>query len=144
MEAKKRGELDFRVSLVSEKIIDRHGISYALCLGIKRCLSGLKIEKNSWIFLDGALKAPEEFSRQKTIIKGDEKIPVISLASIMAKVTRDRIMQKLHKKYPQYGFNAHKGYGTALHVEKIQSFGASKIHRKTFEPVKSIAKTQII
>lgn len=132
LEAKKRGELDFRVSLVSEKIIDRHGISYALCLGIKRCLSGLKIEKNSWIFLDGALKAPEEFSRQKTIIKGDEKIPVISLASIMAKVTRDRIMVRLSKKFPEFNFHIHKGYGTRMHLLAIKEFGVTPSHRRSF------------
>src|SRR3989344_4097483 len=80
MEAKKRGELDFRVALISERVIDRHGISYALRLGIKRCLIGLGLTEESQIFLDGSLKAPERFVHQTTVIRGDEKIPIISLA----------------------------------------------------------------
>ncbi len=74
---------------------------------------------------------------QKSIIKGDEKVFSISAASIIAKVTRDRIMQKMDKKYPQYGFAQHKGYGTELHIKNLKKFGHCKIHRKTFEPIKS-------
>ena len=68
----------------------------------------------------------------KTIVKGDEKYTAIKLASIVAKVTRDRYMLKLHKKYPQYGFSEHKGYGTKAHVAAIKRYGLSKFHRLTF------------
>src|SRR3989338_2167354 len=88
LEAKKEKLLDFAVSLVSEKVIDRKGIVYAVKLGIKRCFNKLKVKSDSQIFLDGSLEAPKEFRHQRTIIKGDEKIPIISLASIVAKVVR--------------------------------------------------------
>jgi ribonuclease HII len=131
-EAKKRGELDFKVALVSEKVIDRRGIAYALRLGIKRCLARLEASPEDQVFLDGALKAPPLFARQLTVIKGDEKIPVISLASICAKVIRDRKMIKLSKKFPQFNFHIHKGYGTRLHREAIQKYGLTELHRKSF------------
>ena len=82
--------------------------------------------------LDGGLHAPKEFTFQKTIIKGDEKEFAISLASIAAKVTRDWCMKKVSKKYPQYGFDIHKGYGTAKHILVIKKQGISGIHRKSF------------
>lgn len=133
MEAKKMGELDFRVALVSEKIIDKHGIAYAIRLGIKRVLKRLDIQGGeTQVFLDGALKAPQEFTHQLTVIRGDEKIPVISLASICAKVVRDRKMVKLAKKYPQYEFDLHKGYGTRIHREAILKYGLTELHRLSF------------
>ncbi len=132
LEAKKRRDLDFHVALVSEKVIDRHGISYALRLGIKRCLTALSVTANSQIFLDGALKAPVEFTHQLTVVRGDEKIPIISLASIVAKVTRDRKMVKLSKKFPQFGFHIHKGYGTRGHVSALRQYGTTELHRLSF------------
>ncbi len=132
IEAKKRGELDFAVSLVSEKVIDRHGISYALRLGIKRCLEKVGVEARDQIFLDGSLKAPVEFSHQLTVIRGDEKIPVISLASICAKVTRDRKMVKFAKKFPKFDFDINKGYGTRVHLSALAKYGFTAIHRRSF------------
>lgn len=131
-EARKRGELDFKVALISEKVIDRHGISYALRLGIKRCLKGLEASLDDQIFLDGSLKAPIEFKHQLTVIKGDEKIPVISLASICAKVVRDRKMVRLSKKFPKYDFHLHKGYGTRMHLSAIRKYGSTELHRLSF------------
>lgn len=131
-EAKKKGELDFKVSLVSERVIDRHGISYAIRLGIKRCLAGLKLSTESQIFLDGGIKAPVEFKHQLTVIKGDEKIPIVSLASICAKVVRDRKMVKFAKKYPKYDFDLHKGYGTLIHRQALQKYGSTELHRQSF------------
>jgi len=131
-EVQPRTNINFAVVLVSEKIIDKHGIAYAIRLGIKKCLTKLKVSNNSRIFLDGGIKAPDNFLHQKTIIKGDEKIPVISLASICAKVTRDRFMVKLSKKYSQYNFHIHKGYGTLLHRRLIKKHGPSVVHRKSF------------
>lgn len=130
--ARKRGELDFHVALVSEKMIDKRGISFAIRLGIKRCLTKLRVKEDSQIFLDGSLKAPENFKHQLTVIKGDEKIPVISLASIVAKVTRDRKMVKLSKKFPKYHFHTHKGYGTLAHRQALAKYGSTGIHRLTF------------
>lgn len=129
---KREGQIDFAVSLISEKIIDKKGIVYAIQLGINKCLVKLKISKDSTIFLDGGIRAPSNFIYQKTIIRGDEKISVISLASICAKVMRDRYMVRLSKKYPKYGFNIHKGYGTLKHRQNIKKYGLSKVHRESF------------
>ncbi|MFA6251776.1 MAG: ribonuclease HII [Candidatus Paceibacterota bacterium] len=84
------------------------------------------------IFLDGGLHAPKEFIHQETIIKGDELHPIISMASIVAKVSRDRIMTNYAVEYPEYGFERHVGYGTKAHYEAIKKHGQTKIHRKTF------------
>lgn len=131
-EAKKKGELDFAVALISEKVIDTKGISAAIKLGIKRCLDKLEAGSGDQVFLDGSLHAPQEFIHQKTIIRGDEKIPVISLASVCAKVTRDTYMKKLAKKYPEYCFEDNKGYGTKVHMAALNKFGPSVVHRTSF------------
>lgn len=132
-EAKRRGDLDYAVSLVSESVIDKHGITYAIKLGIARVLKHLNAPPDeTQVFLDGSLKAPKEYMHQTTIIKGDEKVPIISLASICAKVVRDRRMVKLSKKFPEYNFHIHKGYGTRMHKEALRLHGLSTIHRKSF------------
>lgn len=140
-EWQKEGWFDFVIKNKTASAIDRLGISQCL----KKCIEeGLKeisekIEPNSEIkiYLDGSLKAPQEFINQETIIKGDEKIPLISTASIIAKVFRDTYMEKLQKqmqeaKMPDYGFDKHKGYGTKTHLEAISKYGLSKYHRKSF------------
>lgn len=132
LEARREGVLDFAVSLVSEKMIDRKGISYAIRLGIKRSLTTLGVPEDSQIFLDGGIKAPPKFNHQLTVVRGDEKIPVVSLASIVAKVIRDRRMIKLSKKFPNFGFQTHKGYGTSMHRRAIQKYGPTEAHRQTF------------
>lgn len=132
LEARKSGVLNFAVSLVSEKVIDRRGISYAIRLGIKRCLAVLAVPEDSQVFLDGGIKAPAEFRHQLTVVRGDEKIPIVSLASIVAKVIRDKRMVKLSKKFPEFSFHTHKGYGTNQHRRAIREFGATIIHRRSF------------
>lgn len=132
-ERKGNVDLNYGVAFVSSKIIDVKGISYSLRLAIKKSLRKLKVDPlRTMVFLDGGLKAPKEFNFQKTIIKGDEKEPIISLASIVAKVARDRKMIFHSKKFPQYGFEIHKGYGTLLHRQKIKKHGLSELHRKSF------------
>jgi len=115
---------------VSYKTIDKINIHKAALLGVEKVLK--KFKKNPDLtLLDGSLRAPKEY-KQKTIIRGDEKNPLIAAASIIAKVCRDRKMVSLHKKYPNYGFNKHKGYGTKLHYEKLKKNGPCKIHRKSY------------
>lgn len=138
LEARKRGELDFHVALISERVIDQRGISHAIRLGIERCLEKLGAVSADQIFLDGSLRAPARFRKQQTVIKGDEKIAVISLASICAKVTRDRKMVNLAKKFPKYGFEVHKGYGTKAHYVALQKYGPAEAHRRSF--LKSLTK----
>lgn len=132
LQARKEGKLDFAVSLVSERVIDNRGISYAIRLGIKRSLAVLGVSESSQIFLDGGIKAPERFSHQLTVIKGDEKIPTISLASIVAKVIRDKRMVRLSQKFPEYNFHIHKGYGTTEHRRMIRKFGPTEVHRRSY------------
>lgn len=84
------------------------------------------------VYLDGGLKAPKEYVNQQTIIKGDELHPVISCASIVAKVSRDKVMANHAKEYPEYGFEKHSGYGTKAHYEAIKKHGSTVLHRKTF------------
>ena len=128
----KKGECNFKVSMISAKEIDKIGISKAIKKCIFSSLSALRVSISDPILLDGSLKAPIEYKKQKTIIKGDEKEPIIALASIVAKVCRDRLMIRLAKKYPEYGLESHKGYGTKLHYEAIKAKGLSPIHRRSF------------
>ena len=128
----------YAVTSVSHSVIDKKGIRHACSLAVKNVLKKLlyrnPIIHNSKfiILLDGSLAAPPEYKHQQTIIKGDEKVPLIAAASIVAKVHRDRYMTRLAKKYPQYGFEKHKGYGTIMHREATRKHGMSEAHRKTF------------
>jgi len=112
--------------------IDAIGISICIQKLIAETLDELNATPIDKIFLDGSLNAPAEFPNQETIIKGDEKIPVISCASIIAKVLRDRKMTDFHAEFPEYGLDKHKGYGTSKHMEAIKKHGVSKIHRLTY------------
>lgn len=122
---------------VGNKIIDKLGITKAASRAVKNCFKKLNIrytiqDTKYLIKLDGSLYAPAEYKNQQTIIKGDEKVPIIAAASIIAKVTRDRKMTRLAKKYPEYSFDIHKGYGTKLHCKAIKRYGMCDIHRRSF------------
>ena len=134
---KSSGSLDYSVTLISNKIIDERGLSFAIAKAMRDSLK--KLQKSSGfkpqeclVLLDGGLHAPAEFIFQKTIIKGDEKEFAISLASIAAKVTRDAHMEKMAKKYGAFHFDVHKGYGTARHIMAIKKEGITPIHRRSF------------
>jgi ribonuclease HII len=130
---KKEKQLDYFVSYESAKRIDTIGLSKAVKNCIQISIEKLKLKPHECIvLLDGGLKAPIQFKNQKTIIKGDEKERSIAFASIIAKVSRDAIMCQLAKKYPQYNFEIHKGYGTKMHRSAIEKHGFSPIHRKSF------------
>lgn len=134
---KKEGQTDFHVSFQSKKTIDTKGISYAIKKALNDSLDGLcsRIGTNIsrlHVLLDGGLKASPKYKNQKTIIRGDEKKIVIALASICAKVARDKKMISFGKEYPRYGFEIHKGYGTKRHYEAIRKYGPCPLHRLTF------------
>ena len=126
------GDVRFAVEFESAETIDEEGIAVAvrraLWRGVNKLAPDAALVK---IQLDGALRAPPEYS-QETIVNGDELIPLISLASIAAKVSRDRLMLVLAKEYPQYGFEQHKGYGTKLHYEMLKKHGLCVIPRRSF------------
>ncbi|MEA3399339.1 MAG: ribonuclease HII [Patescibacteria group bacterium] len=131
VDCKNDDRCDFAYSFVSAEMIDKFGISKAIKKALETALSKIGSSKD-FIYLDGRLKAPEKYIHQKTIIKGDELHPIISLASIIAKVSRDRVMFNFSKKYPNYRFEKHVGYGTKAHYQAIKSNGLTPIHRKSF------------
>lgn len=145
----------YAVSFSSAKIIDEKGIVYAIKSAMDRALKKIERQLSNSItdsedcgnkektisnfdfssvkvLLDGSLKAPERYINQKTIIDGDAKEPIIALASICAKVLRDRRMKKLSFIFSEYGFDIHKGYGTKAHYMAIKKHGLSSEHRKSF------------
>jgi ribonuclease HII len=121
------------VQFSSALYIDTYGIVPAVRRAIARALRALEVEpEEAEILLDGALRAPARFVRQTTIIRGDQTEPIISMASVAAKVKRDRLMRRLAARYPEYGFDIHKGYGTKKHRDLIRILGLCDIHRRTF------------
>jgi ribonuclease HII len=127
-----KGWCTYVTASVSAPVIDRRGIMWAIRKAMARGLSRVEALVHTKIFLDGGLYAPKKFIDQETIIKGDTKIEVIAMASIMAKVTRDRYMVRQDKKFPDYGFAQHKGYGTKRHYVMLQEKGVCSLHRTTW------------
>lgn len=127
------GLLAFSVALVGAAHIDSVGIVPAIRLGLARAITRLSAEPRSCrVLLDGGLRAPGRFIFQETIIRGDESEEVIALASIVAKVTRDRHMRRIGLAHPEYDFSVHKGYGTAAHYRALKRHGLSPVHRRSF------------
>lgn len=121
-----------KVSFTEAATIDKIGIVPAIQQAINRGLKRLDVDhESSYIYLDGSLKAPQTFP-QETIIGGDGLVPIISLASVVAKVARDRYMERVGERYLEYGFAQHKGYGTKAHRDAIKQHGPSSLHRKSF------------
>lgn len=124
------------VGFSSAEVIDARGIVPATKLAMRDALRAVLPEDcEKWevkVLLDGGLKAHPIFTNQETIIKGDEKEVLIALASVMAKVARDREMEKVGTKHPEYNFAKHKGYGTKDHYKAIRQFGLCDSHRRSF------------
>jgi ribonuclease HII len=128
----KAGELSFCVKSVSAPLIDRNGIAKAVISSVHAGVRQLAPEPHEVrVYLDGLLHAPKEYE-QETVVGGDATIPAIMLASIAAKVSRDRLMVKLAAEYPGYAFETHKGYGTKAHIEAIKNLGLCDLHRRSF------------
>lgn len=126
-------ELRIAVSMESASTIDRIGIVPAIRRALERSLQKLEVDADECqVLLDGGLYAPECYTRQRTIIHGDARETVIAMASVAAKVHRDRYMVRLHKKYPLYNFDQHKGYGTRQHMQALKIYGLSSMHRVSF------------
>jgi ribonuclease HII len=122
---------DFGVGVVSHETIDEINIYQASLLAMEKSLNELK-QIPDFIFLDGIHKLTRINIAQQPIIDGDVKLLSISAASIVAKVARDKILKNLHAKFPMYGFDKHKGYGTKFHREALLAYGITPVHRKTF------------
>ena len=127
----KNEAIAWNVVMLDEKEIDELNILNATKKALTMAIAGLRV-KPERILVDALENIDTLGIPYTSIIKGDAKVYSISCASILAKVTRDRYMQEMDKKYPEYGFAKHKGYGTAQHIKAIKEFGICEIHRKTF------------
>ena len=122
--------LDFSVAMASVEEIEEINILNAAMLAMKRAIDGLEIIPDLAL-IDGNTSRGFTLPT-KTVVGGDAKSPSIAAASILAKVTRDRMCYEFDKQFPEYGFAKHKGYGTKVHMEAIKKFGVTPIHRKSF------------
>lgn len=126
-----RGDLQFVVQFSDHRYIDEHGITKAVEAAVFSGVRAVCAPRQGAVMLDGLLKAPPRYS-QRTVIGGDLRVPIISLASILAKVVRDRTMENFSVFYPEYGFESHKGYGTQEHRFAIRKHGLCAIHRRSY------------
>jgi ribonuclease HII len=132
----------FGIAEASVEEIDKLNILQATFLAMRRAIEMISID-NPYILIDGN-RLPKDWPWEtRAIIKGDSKSVSIAAASILAKVTRDRMMEKLGSTYPQYGWNSNAGYGTANHLSALDTYGITEHHRKTFAPVRDIIGNKV-
>ena len=129
----------FAVEFVEVDEIDRVNILRATLNGMQRAVARLRPAPHE-VLVDGN-RAPQLACDVRTVVGGDRLVASISAASILAKVYRDRLMIAMHERYPDYGFDQHKGYPTALHLERLEALGPCPIHRKSFAPVRKAIET---
>ena len=128
------------IALASVEEIDRLNILQATLLAMRRAIEGLRLRPQR-VLVDGN-RLPELGMPAHAIIKGDARVRAIAAASILAKVHRDRLCMALHEAHPQYGFDAHKGYPTALHLAALREHGACAHHRRSFAPVRQVLTSE--
>lgn len=132
----KESALAWSIAQCSEAEIDTLNILQATMLAMRRAIEGLAV-RPTLALIDGN-RCPVCPVRSEAIVKGDDKVPAISAASILAKTARDAALATLHRQYPHYAFDRHKGYPTALHLERLRSHGVSPVHRKSYAPVRAL------
>lgn len=137
----KHNALSWSIEIASLEEVEALNVLNATLLGMRRAIEGLHIKPNK-VFVDGN-KLPNIKIPAEAIVKGDDLIPSISAASILAKVERDKAIRELHQIYPQYGFDKHKGYLTKNHMLALQEYGPCPIHRKTYAPVRKLLEKQL-
>lgn len=129
----RRRAISWFVASASVAEIDSLNILRASLLAMRRAVEGLRVAPRR-VVVDG-LHCPDVPYPVRAVVRGDATIAAISAASILAKVARDAAMMALHLRYPQYGFDSHKGYATPLHLAALRAYGACEIHRRSFAPV---------
>ena len=132
----KSDALAWSIAQCSEEEIDTLNILQATMLAMRRAIEGLSVVP-TLALIDGN-RCPIISIRAEAIVKGDDKVPAISAASILAKTARDAALMTLHQQYPHYAFDQHKGYPTALHMERLQLHGVSPVHRRSYAPVRAL------
>lgn len=132
----KRDALAWAIASCSELEIDTLNILQATMLAMRRAVEGLHVMP-TLALIDGN-RCPVLAVRSEAIIQGDDKVQEISAASILAKTARDAALKVLHERYPHYAFDQHKGYPTALHLQRLQEHGVSPVHRKSYAPVRAL------
>jgi ribonuclease HII len=130
----KEKALAWAIAECSEQEIDELNILQATMLAMRRAVEALSLTP-TLALIDGN-RCPVMSVRSEAIVKGDDKVPAISAASILAKTARDKVLAQLHAQYPEYAFDQHKGYPTALHLARLREFGVTPVHRKSYGPVK--------
>ncbi|MBT9462634.1 ribonuclease HII [Hydrogenophaga sp.] len=130
------------VAQASVEEIDQLNILQATMLAMRRAVLGLRL-KPTKVLVDGN-RLPALDVLAEAIVSGDALVPCISAASILAKVTRDRLLCEMHLQHPEYGFDRHKGYGTAEHLRALQEHGALPMHRRTFAPVARVLANAVL
>lgn len=133
----KQKALAWSIAKSSVQEIDELNILQATMLAMTRAVEGLSV-RPELVLIDGNRIPKQLFIPARAIVKGDATEAAISAASILAKTARDAALIELHQQYPHYAFNQHKGYGTALHLERLREFGACPAHRRSFAPVKKV------
>jgi len=136
----KESALSWSIAQASVEEIDDRNILQATLLAMQRAVNGLHIQPDE-VLVDGN-RLPDLSMPAQAIVKGDSKVQAISAASILAKVERDKLMVDYHQHYPDFAFHVHKGYGTKQHVAEIEQFGFLEVHRRTFNPVKTMLMRQ--
>jgi len=136
----KEAALSWSIAEASVEEIDGLNILQATLLAMQRAVNGLNVRPDE-VLVDGN-RLPKLSMPAQAIVKGDSKVQAISAASILAKVERDRLMSSYCEQYPDFSFHVHKGYGTRQHLDEIERFGFLDIHRKTFNPVKTMLLQQ--
>ena len=131
-----RDALAWSIAQCSAAEIDELNILQATMLAMRRAIEGLSVVP-TLALIDGN-RCPVTTVRTEAIIKGDDKVVEISAASILAKTARDTLLREMHTRYPQYGFDQHKGYPTALHLARLREYGVTPEHRRSFAPVREL------
>ncbi len=134
--------LTWSVARLEPADIDRLNVLHATLHAMRLAVERLHTRVD-YVLVDGTYCIPGAGPAQRSLVRGDQRSASVAAASIVAKVTRDRIMMDYHQQYPEYGFDEHKGYGTAAHLDALRVYGPCPIHRRSFAPVRELTEARL-